>query len=70
MATRRYRTNQIKHIPKHKKARLRKNRKGFRQAVFRDYDKNGVAFRVTTLTIFGGSLFITVTSMLFEIWRG
>jgi hypothetical protein len=38
-------------------------------AVFRDYDKNGVVFRVATLTIFGGSLFITVTSMLFEIWR-
>ena len=37
--------------------------------IFRDYDKNSVIFRVTTLTIFGGSLFITVTSMLFEIWR-
>ena len=34
MATRRYRTKQIKHIPKHKKARLRKNRKGFRCAEF------------------------------------
>ena len=34
MATRRYRAKQLKQIPKHKKAKLRKNRRGFRRAEF------------------------------------
>lgn len=34
MATRKYMAKQIKHIPKHKKARLRKNRRGFRRVEF------------------------------------
>ena len=34
MATRKYMNKQFKHIPKHKRAKLRKNRRGFRRAEF------------------------------------